>query len=212
MAIDLERFIDLRPFLFHLTAHANLAGIRSSGVLESTNTLFERAGMTNYSTERRVRHLSVGTGVDAVLVRDQKPLHSSSIEFDLGWSLRRFISHVNDHVFFWPGSVTGVVGAGRNHYGRYGSEDVAVLRIPTASLRSLLAEARFSRFNSGAPRVVSRRRSPRGAATYADAGRFEATVKKVVEVVFRDRLQLPRDTTWARSYRGPWQLLFEATA
>lgn len=212
MAFDVKNFASLRPFLFHLTARTNLEGIRSTGILESANSHFRRAGVGHQSTQRRLGHVLLHGGSGPVVVRDQVPLQAGHIDFESGWSLAKFVGHVNEHVFFWPGSVHGPVRSGLSHYARYASEQVAILRIPTVSLGPGLVDAAFSRFNSGAPRSVGGRRSPRGGETYVDAVRFRGTVQDVVEVVFRDRLRLPTSAEWATSYQGPWRLLFEAAA
>jgi hypothetical protein len=52
-------------------------------------------------------------------------------------------------------------------------------------------EPLFCRFNSGAPRVVGGRRSPRGVTTFQPAGMFAGTPSDVVEVVFERSIVLP---------------------
>ena len=212
MPFDLNRFAQLRPNLFHLTAAQNLDGIRATGSLQSASKLFGRAKAQNLRSVRRRGHEALRIEGRIVIVRDQKPLHCGAIVFDEGWNMARLVAHINEHVFFWPGTANRPVKSGLSHYGRYRTEEIAILRVP---IRSVLANnasgcALFSRFNSGAPRVVASRHSPRGASTYVDAPAFSGTTADVVEVVFRGRVKLPPDTEFAASYDGRWQTLFGA--
>jgi hypothetical protein len=147
-----------------------------------------------------------------ILIRDQDPLHEGAIAFEHRWNLGRFVSHVNSHVFFWPGSAGGPIDYGRNHYQRYAGEQPLLLRVGLYQL--MLAnsdiEPLFCRFNSGAPRVVGGRKSPRGSETFQRAEAFDGTPSQVVEVVFRDSLVLPTSTQVSTSYSGPWNAFASA--
>jgi hypothetical protein len=214
MAFDLDRFAQLRPNLFHLTAAQNLARIRAAGTLVSASELFGQAQAENLRSVRRPTHETLRVDGRLVIVRDQRPFHVGAIAFDEGWDMVRLVAHVNEHVFFWPGTAKRPVKSGLSHYRRYRGEALAVLRVPIRSVLATDASARalFSRVNSGAPRVVAGRHSRRGAGTYVDASTFEGTTTDVVEVVFRGRVVLPPDTEFSRSYDGPWQPPFGAAA
>ena len=121
--------------------------------------------------------------------------------------MSRLVAHINEHVFFWPGFATGPIESGLNHFELYRGEELAFLRILSADVINS-SQALFCRFNSGAPRVVNGRRSPRGADTYVPASSFRGTAGDVVEVVVRGALVLPQSTQVAGSYGGPWGLLF----
>jgi hypothetical protein len=214
MSFRLDRFSVLRPYLFHLTATANLRRIRRQRELRAAAGLFREAGFIEDSSKRRVDHRYLNIDGDVVMVRDQKPLHRGAIEFASHWDMARWVAHVNEHVFFWPGSAAGPIEPGLRHFERYRKEEVAVLRLPTDAVLSsaIGSRALFSRFNSGAPRVVNGRRSPRGIGTFVGASEFLGTAGDVVEVVFNGVLRLPNATVVADAYNGRWRALLEERA
>lgn len=200
MPLNLHRLAILRPYLYHLTAQQNLTRIRSTGELRCATALLDEAGLPHHSRVRRKDHLELSTGI---LVRDQKPLLSGAIAFEEGWGIERFVAHVNDHVFFWPGNADGPITAGMNHYARYAPEHPVILRfrIDEAALATLC----FSRYNSGAPRCSGGKYSPRGSQTYLPADRFNGTPSEVTEVVAKGKHPLPTRTEFAFSPLGPWR-------
>jgi len=210
--VRIDQLSALRTHLYHLTAWSNLPGIQAERGLHPAATTLAEARLS--TTERRRRHTIVRIGGRSVHVRDQTPLHEGSIAFDRGWGIARLVEHINSHVFFWPGSVSGPIASGLNHYARYASERPAILRIPIQSLLRANAGRTplFCRFNSGAPRVSGGKYSPRGASTYAPASRFPGTRSQVIEVVFRGFVALPEDTAMGRSPSGNWQRLYTAAA
>jgi len=160
MSLDLKRFGTIRPCLFHLTARDNVSAIRASGIIECTSTLFRRGRFDELLRVRRDSTQTIEIDSQMILIRDQKPLHAGAIAFEPGWDVPRFVQHVNEHVFFWPGSFTGPINAGMNHYQRYAHEEPALIRVRWCSLLNANpdSEPLFSKFNSGAPRVVKGRR------------------------------------------------------
>lgn len=211
--MDLNQFARVRPFLFHLTSRNNIRRIKTASSLDPAATLLSHAGRADLLNARRRGHRQIQLDGELVVLRDQDPLHERAIAFEPGWDLRRFVGHVNQHVFFWPGTLDGPIPAGRNHFERYASDQPLVLRI---GLYQLLvangqAEPRFCRFNSGAPRVTGGRRSPRGATTYMCAEEFNGTSSDVTEVVFAHRMVLPPSTQIGHSYGGPWCTLAAAS-
>jgi len=209
MSLDLARFGARRPYLFHLTARDNLYGIRAAGLIECASALFARAHDGELSTMRRDLQRMIEVDSRVVVVRDQKPLCSPAISFEEGWDLPRFVRHINEHVFFWPGSSIGPIKSGLNHYRRYAHEKPALMRVLWCSVldTNQTTEPLFSRYNSGAPRMVNGKRSPRGAETYLDSRQFNGSASDVTEVVFPQRVVLPSDTEVSSSYSGPWEKL-----
>ena len=61
----------------------------------------------------------------------------------------------------------------------------------------------FSRFNSGAPRTVNGRKSPRGPETFLAADRWLGSPSTVVEVTFVGTVSLPKTTEFLD--RGEWR-------
>ena len=168
MPFTLDRFIELRPFLFHLTATDNLNRIVEVRVLQPAKELLAIGGWSTPQTAPRRAHKPVEIDGHTVWIRDQRPLHAGHIAFDEGWDLPRFLSHVDAHVFFWPGTELGPIKAGLNHFDTYAHERPALLRVSTRDLFAANPglEPLFSRYNSGAPRTVNGRKSPRGSRTY----------------------------------------------
>ena len=206
--MDLDKFKKARPFLFHLTARANIARIRRSRRLQSTSELLQEAGRQEHSTQRRASHLRLSIGEDEAWLRDQTPLHARNIAFEEGWDLPRLVALLNARVFFWPGGASGPIESGRRHFEHYQSagEDVMILRVPTSSLLDANAgnEPQLCRYNSGAPGGRGGP-WPRGAATFQPASTCAFTPGEVKEVTFLNSVLLPQDTemspdgeTWSR--------------
>jgi hypothetical protein len=210
MSFTLERYSEVRPFLYHLTARGNVERIRSVGRLESTSVLLEAADLSHDVRTHRSEKLPIRVGAHEVLVRDQAPLHVGNIDFQGGWDLSDLVENLNRRVFFWSGWEHKPVDYGRNHFERYKHEQPAILRVRFDSLRARNTRRtpRFCRFNSGAPRCSQGRRSPRGPETFLPANRCPYTSKDVVEVTFLEEVILPADTEFSERPDGGWRLLF----
>lgn len=206
MSFTLSEFARVRPFLFHLTARANLPRILRTRRLESTAALATRAQRPELLTTRRRGHVSVQVDGETVLIRDQAPLHLGNMRLESGWTFAQFVAHLNARVFFWPGGPDGPIDYGRRHFARYVEELPTLLRVPFASaLRAnpgLVPE--FCKCNSGSPRWSRGVPGPRGSTTFvpADAAAFRAS--QVVEVTMRGHVHLPDDAAWAHDLAGPW--------
>lgn len=208
MPFAITQFLRYRPYLYHLTAAENLQSIASTLRLRCTNALLAEAGLTQWSSMKRRENMPVLAGVGTVLIRDQKPLSEGAIEFEEGWDFKRFIEHVNQHVFFWPGTSSGPIKPGLNHFGQYRSESPVILRFSTEYADT--ANLKFSRYNSGAPRCSGGKHSPRGSRTYLAASEFPGTASEVVEVVADGAFALPISVEASSSPAGPWQPLQSA--
>lgn len=211
MALSLDKFADLRPFLFHLTAFDNLQRVQRTGALESAAALISRSDRPDLIRERRRFGERVTVDGSAVHVRDQAPLHAGNVSLPPGWIFNDLVEMLNHQVFFWPGSESGPIDYGLRHFETYAGEAPAILRIP---FRSMVDSnpgnpPRFCRFNSGAPRWSRGRAAPRGPDTFQEAVACDISPGAVVEVTFQDLATLPLDTHFARSLTGPWQPLFE---
>ena len=171
MPLDVNHFIRLRPYLFHLTARNNIVYIRQDMLLKPSHTLFNEAGeATNNGRVRRgPRWITIGSRT--VHIRDQDPLHAGRIAFSAGWTLQDLLKHLDNHVFFWPGCSHGPVSSGKNHFERYRNEHPVVLRVVTRELfeANHQAEPLFCRYNSGAPRCTMGKGSPRGPTIFLNA-------------------------------------------
>jgi len=193
MPLDLHRFIQLRPFLYHLTALSNVDLIRASGALHPAAESLTTGGAAQLLRTRRGTHEVVSVDGKRVHIRDQSPLHRGNVTLDDGWSFDDFVDHLNRHVFFWPGSVDGPIEHGRRHFQRNAAEDTVVFVLRTEAVLSAnpTSVPYFCRYNSGAPRCSGGAKSPRGADTFQTADSFPRTAGAVVEVVFNGRVSLP---------------------
>jgi hypothetical protein len=147
---------------------------------------------------------------ETVLLRDQAPLHAGNMQLDSGWSFARFVRHLNDRVFFWPGGEGGPISYGLRHFGRYESEVPVILRVPFASLVAAnpQLELLFCRYNSGSPRWSRGVAAPRGATTFVPAANAVFGPANVVEVTALNGVHLPNDSAQGQHPQGPWTPLF----
>src|SRR6478752_8358185 len=102
MPISNEKFVRLKPFLFHLTSASNVARILRDGRLDCANALLRKARQAALGRVRRREHVSIEIGGEKVELRDQAPLHAGNMAIDAAWSFEDFVQHLNDRVFFWP--------------------------------------------------------------------------------------------------------------
>lgn len=206
MGFSLDSLIQLRPYAFHLTSRSNLPHLRRELTLHSALKLFQLAGREDLASRRRRVSVQLTSAHGSVDVRDQEPLHSGSIEFHGSWNIDDLVHHINQHVFFWPGTDAGPIREGRSHYKRYRREDPVFLRLSTIDLLQINSclTPLFCRFNSGAPRCSRGRRSPRGPDSYALADAFSGKVSDVKEVVFAGSVVVPEQVQVGSTPTGPW--------
>jgi hypothetical protein len=212
MPFTLDSFVKLRPFLYHLTSVDNLDSIRSVRRLECGADFIKRSGSDDLLRRHRKGSCCVCVGNMSVRLQSQSPLHAGNIAFEDNWSLGDLIECLNRLVFFWPGTETGPSRYGTNHFASSScDEKPIVLRVHTAKLfeSNPVNKPLFCRFNSGSPRCVDGRKSPRGPSTFLPAEVFAGTRSEVVEVVFDGSVHLPDTTEYAPSNFGPWQSLFK---
>jgi hypothetical protein len=209
MAIAIDRFVEQRPFLYHLTSQTNVGSIRATRVLESAERLFRAAGRSDLLKTRRREGLEVAIGTTTVHIRDQSPLHAGNMRLETGWTLDDFVLHLNEHVFFWPGRDGGPISYGLRHYQRYELDQPVMLRIPTGALLRTNPSTvpLFCKYNSGSPRCHQGRKSPRTRRTFLPADAAEFGVTQVVEVTFPGAVRLPRETEFGPTPIGPWESL-----
>lgn len=208
--MDVDRYVEHQPYLYHLTDQSNLCRIREEKVLFCAAELMKRAGRTDLLRTRRQNHEPVEVNGSTVWLRDQEPLYRANIELTGGFTFEEFVETLNARVFFWPGKDKGPVRQGENHFGRYASERPAILRCHFQALRSHnpFAVPLFCAYNSGAPRTVSGKKSPRGPNTFLNACDSPRTPSKVVEVTFLGEIELPPDTEVRQGSNGSWQSFF----
>lgn len=194
MTVNLERFIALRPFHYHVTARSNRAALLSDWTLRPAAELMRLAGREDLLRWRRPESITVDLPTGPVVIKDQHPLIEANLSLDGSWELGDFVEYLNEHVFFWPGRADGPISHGQRLLGRYDATAPLVLRVPTSDL--LAANPGdvplFCAFNSGAPRRQQGQRVRRGPHLFAPADRFGRRESEVVELAFRCSVRLPQ--------------------
>ena len=208
--MNLAAFLQVRPWLYHLTHRDNLPSLRATRALRSASALIgpERAGELR---SLRTHHVPVQTPTGRVVIRDQLPLHERNIELPSGTAFEDYVEYLNGQVYFWPGSDSGSSRLVALLGSSGGVHDVA-LRAPTASVLAA-NEGQvplFSRWNSGAPRQTAGHRARRRVGLHVPAEQYPGPVMTVVEVAFRGNVVLPDDTQVAADPSGPWRDLEDA--
>ena len=201
-------FATKRPWVYHLTAGANIARIDRMRRLDCAARIMNAGGSSSLVRRRRQESLVVQVGPEDVHVRDQKPLHRKNMCL-LDCSFEEWVAHLNSFVFFWPGWAGGPIDSGLRHFGRYASERPALIRVRTADLFGANPDRspRFSCYNTGAPRWSGGRASPRGQGTFAFGEQFARGASKVVEVVYGGSALLPTTAELGDRPQGPWRPL-----
>ncbi|AMN45045.1 DUF7002 family protein [Rhodoplanes sp. Z2-YC6860] len=204
MALDVHAFAQLRPALFHYTARANLDCIRGERTLYSV-----RALKPNGSAVRRASTVTLSLNGRPVVVRDQRSLQRGHVELIGDWTWETLLSELDARVFFWPGTREAPIGYGQRLAGRYRADDQVLLRVVLLDLLKANGDRppHFCRYNSGAPRTVAGRASPRGPDTFQRACRVTYPPGSVAEVSFLDRVILPANAE-CQDVAGLWTPLF----
>lgn len=203
--MELQKFIELRRDLYHLTDESNLATILKNRQLSSTAVLARLFGVPNinqFLRTRRVGHFPISNGKLNAILRDQDPLFKNIVTKNLeaGWTFEDFVYSLNSRVFLWATEKDL-----KTHYKRYENqgEYPNILRFKTADLfRINKQEPEFCRLNSGAPRCsayYAEGAPPRGPRTFLKASEYETTPSSVREVTFQKSCSLPSDI-WISSH------------
>jgi hypothetical protein len=202
MPLDLNAFAMLRPYLYHWTSGQNLDSIRNGRILYSSATVLR----TETTTARRDSDITAEVDGRRILVRDQRALHRGHVQLSGGWTWETLLNELNARVFFWPGTLDGAEEYGRRLARAYSATEQGALRISFEELIALNPDRPpfFCRFNSGGPRSVAGRKSPRGPDTFLRADQWTGRPSDVVEVSFAGAVRLPPsaellfDDTWLR--------------
>ncbi len=208
--MDVNRYSEMLPYLYHLSDRSNLDSVRRTRTLFCAANLMRQGGRNGLLRTRRQNHEPVEIKGSRVLLRDQKPLRSGNIELVGGFTFEDFVQALNARVFFWPGKSDGPVPSGKRHFARYESEGPVMFRCRFQSLLSSnpSTEPLFCPYNSGAPRTANGKKSPRGPKTFAKACDFPRIRSRVVEVTFLKNVLLPPDAEFGNGPAGRWQPLF----
>jgi hypothetical protein len=209
MSFTIEEFAELRPFLYHVTARENLPRLQRTHRLDTAQYLLQAAGRPELSRLRRSMPVSLLVDGEAVVLKDQHPLIEANVLLDPPWLFGDFVEFLNQHVYFWPGDAIGPILAGARLLVHYAKELPLVLRVSVSDLLSENpdAEALFSSYNSGAPRMQRGQRVRRGLDLFRPAHAARRKRYEVIEVAFRASLRLRRRAgrdRYSPALASPW--------
>jgi hypothetical protein len=194
--VDVGRFAQLRPFLYHATARENLPLIREANALDPAVELMRRAGRSDLLRWLRPQRVALSIDGRTVVLSDQAPLAAQRIALYRGWTFADLVQYLNEHVFFWPGTADGPAKTGIMAHNGDDASNV-LLRIPTALLLAANPQATllFCAVNVRASRGQEGRRVPRGPHLFSAADVFPRREIQVVEAAFRSRVALGNGVT-----------------
>ena len=204
--MNLQRFLEITPYVYHLTDSDNFPTILASQRILSTKNIVEASGMPNpdiFLQSKRREHTEITVDGNIYKIRDQKPISEIVLARSLtdNWANADFIEHLNRRVFFWP-SINRLV----RHFNRYQDEQPIILRFRTSDLLVLHPQAEFCRLNSGATRcnaVWGGNAPERGPNTFVTAENFEQSPREVAEVTIPNFANLPNEFWTAPTPNGP---------
>lgn len=206
-----QKFISLRPYLYHLTDERNIENIIRSRSLLSTQRIVESSNIedkANFLRNKRQDHEVVSLDGLEYRIRDQRPISLLALSKCLtnNWETGDFIGHLNIRVFFWC-----TIDRLSRHFTRYEQENPTIIRCQTADVLELNGErVEYCRINSGATRPNSYLGgiAPyRGPDTFLRSDLSPLTPGTVAEVTVLDCCVLPEVCFSSKSPEGPWERL-----
>jgi hypothetical protein len=205
--MNINDFINKRPYLYHLTDRENIDFIKSKNAIYSTTEIVENSDVEdkiNFLRSRREGHSKIVLNETTISIRDQRPISLVALGKCLtdDWHSGDFIKHLNDRVFFWP-TLERLI----RHYNRYKEEDPVIIRVKTDDLFRENPEPLFCRLNSGATRPNSYLGGiapERGPNTFLPADHYLRNVGSVAEVTFLRRCIFPQEVEIASAPEGKW--------
>lgn len=207
--MDIQKFIENRPYLYHLTSQANVDRIISQRKLYSTNALIDLSGNLHYQKikrERRVNHQEIIVNNKSYFIRDQRPISELALSKCLtdNWSVADFIEHLNNRVFMWP-----TLDRLSRHFDRYINEKPVIFRFLTNEILNRNPHVKFCRLNSGATRANSYlggKAPERGPNTFLNAQNYTLSIGSVAEVTFENECSIDCEIYAASRPNGKYEL------
>jgi hypothetical protein len=197
--MELQKFIDSRKYLYHLTDQVNLKSILNDYTLKSTKELVKASHIekkTAFLRTRRLNHCPIKINGFDIMIRDQYPLNPviAMKNMTKGWVFENFVYHLNSRVFFWPTKKDL-----KSHYKRYENDNEfpMVLRFETKEVVALnKSKPLFCKYNSGAPRChnsFKKGAAPRGKNSFLPAIDYPDSIGSVREVTYLSSCTLPKN-------------------
>lgn len=210
--MNIDRFIETHPFLYHLTDSRNFDLILKHKKLFSTQELVIKSDLeaefkTSFLRSRRPRHFVLNIDNQQYFIRDQRPISEKNLAKCLtpGWGIEDFYSLLNNRVFFWP-----TIKRLQSHYARYKAENPVIIKVKSSEILTINLHAEYSRLNSGATRSNSYLGGApplRGEGTFLSAEKYNRSVSSVAEVTFQEKCILPESVYYGNNPSGPWTLM-----
>jgi hypothetical protein len=191
--MDIDKFIERFPYLYHLTSKQNAENIIEKKILYSANSLIDMSKKSvdaEVKTHKRLTHYILNVNGTQISLRDQRPISEVALPKCLtdGWSVGDFLYHLNDRVFMWP----TLERLGR-HFKRYEKEKPIIFRFSTEEMLQSNPHVKFCRLNSGATRPNSHLEGiapERGPNTFLSAKDYTLPARSVAEVTFEKKCKI----------------------
>jgi Family of unknown function (DUF7002) len=207
--MNIQKFINLRPFLYHLTDKSNFNHIVKTKVLLSTKKIVEKSNIIEkkeFLRTRRPDHANIHYDDVKYKIRDQRPISIKALSKCLTnqWSSSDFIEHINKRVFFWC-----KLDRLLRHFERYQNENPKIMKCNTEDIfKNNITNIELCRINSGATRANSYLGGiapPRGPNTFLKCDQYNLTPGTVVEVTIVEQCVLPGKIFVSNNPDGPWE-------
>src|SRR3989339_113682 len=208
--MNLKKFLEKCPFLYHLTSKNNTNHILKDWKLYSANYFFQLTSdqeILKFQRNRRPQHLHLLINDSTIDIRDQRPISMVALKKCLtnNWTGEDFLYYLNDRVFFWSNLKRLAI-----HYKRYQCEKPTLLRFSTSELFELNNNPLFTNINTGATRCnpyLGGKPHMRGENTFQNSIDYNLPIHKVAEVTFLNECILP-NTFWIGSKPdGTWKFI-----
>lgn len=205
--MDIQSFIRIRPYLYHLTFAESIPEIINRGRIFCTNRLLEMSSREEFKRIRRSEHVQVVIAGTIFKLRDQRPISEKALSKCLthDWTCEDYYEYLNNRVFTWP-----TLERLQRHYQRYILERPKILRFSTEFAIPLNPNPKFCRLNSGATRANSYLGGIppyRGPETFLSAHEYELSPNSVAEVTFENEFILPNEFCISDNPGANWKVI-----
>jgi hypothetical protein len=151
--LNVEKFVQMYPRLYHMAEKGTWPSIKQRGLLSTCAVLdvlgIKGAARAQYETQHRRQKMTVGDGEDAIVLRDQMPMPPDRISRALvdGTTPQQWYKFLNGKVFMWAEEKRLLTLLNAKHYRKLEHD---VLIIDTASLVAQYKDSiALCRMNSG---------------------------------------------------------------
>ena len=100
MPFQLDEFIRLRPFAYHVTHRENVRLLKASRRIRTAESVIRESGAVHLLGLRREHDSAVQVAGGTVVLKDQRPLIAANLELPPEWSVADFVAYLNGFVYF----------------------------------------------------------------------------------------------------------------